>query len=194
MDVLAAIGLATEAPHPTDLRKERIMKKHNIITPTMYRTIISQVIYMAIVMLTLLYAGPTMFGIEYNLISGDLYNSDGTPAPRLLHQTLLFQTFMLMNIFNMFNCRVLTSEEAKEYNVFSRLYSNWWFLIILLFELNVQVAIAGYPSVGKIFGTTPLTFAMHMTAIGAGLFTFVVAAIAKATPDSWLESFPKVPE
>ena len=52
----------------------------------------------------------------------------------------------------------------------------------------------GYPSVGKIFGTTPLTWAMHLTAVGAGLGTFVVAAIAKATPDSWLEAFPKVPE
>jgi Ca2+-transporting ATPase len=68
MDVLAAIALATEAPHPTKLRKDRIKKTDNFVIPVMWRQIFSQVLYQAIVMLVLLYLGPMMFGIEYKLV------------------------------------------------------------------------------------------------------------------------------
>ena len=45
MDVLAAIAFATENPHPTEIRKERVRVKDRIITPPMMRSIISQAIY-----------------------------------------------------------------------------------------------------------------------------------------------------
>lgn len=45
MDVLAAIAFSTENPHPTDIRKERINNKENIITKPMMRSILSQSIY-----------------------------------------------------------------------------------------------------------------------------------------------------
>ena len=45
MDVLAAIAFATENPHPTDIRKERINAADNIITKPMMRSILSQSIY-----------------------------------------------------------------------------------------------------------------------------------------------------
>jgi Ca2+-transporting ATPase len=45
LDVLAAIALATEPPHPKELRKERIRKTDKPITPVMWRQIISQVLY-----------------------------------------------------------------------------------------------------------------------------------------------------
>jgi hypothetical protein len=75
-------------------------------------------------MLTLLYAGPTIFGIEFNLIKTHKRNEDGAPTWRLQHDTLLFQTFVLMNIFNMFNCRVLPSRERKELNFMTHIFGN----------------------------------------------------------------------
>jgi hypothetical protein len=39
MDTLAALALATEPPHPTELRKERIRKHDKIIMPIMVRNI-----------------------------------------------------------------------------------------------------------------------------------------------------------
>jgi Ca2+-transporting ATPase len=45
MDVLAAIALASEAPHPTELKKERIKKGDNFVVPIMWRAIWSQVLY-----------------------------------------------------------------------------------------------------------------------------------------------------
>lgn len=45
MDTLAAIALATEPPHPTDLKKEKIKKYDRIIVKSMWRQILSQAIY-----------------------------------------------------------------------------------------------------------------------------------------------------
>jgi len=67
MDVLAAIALATEAPHPTQLRKERVKKSDKIVTPIMWRSISAQVIYQLVSMIVLLYATPAMFDMRYNM-------------------------------------------------------------------------------------------------------------------------------
>ena len=66
MDVLAAIAFATEHPHPTELRKERIKSKDKIFTPLMLRAISSQALYQFLVMIILLYFGPSMFNIDYD--------------------------------------------------------------------------------------------------------------------------------
>ena len=151
MDVLAAIALSTEAPHPTKLRAERIKKSDKILTPLMWRAVTSQALYQALVMLILLFAGPSMFGIGYNLIKTPLLNAEGTPTYHLQHNTLMFQTFMMMNLFNMFNCRKLGSEHDPMFNIFEGIHRNWWFLIVWLGELNLQLFMVGYASLGKIF-------------------------------------------
>lgn len=89
MDTLAALALGTEAPHPTVLRKERIKKKDKIMLPIMWRSILSQFIYQALVMVILLYFGPSMFDISYDLVSTEL-RENGAPTNRLVHYTFLF--------------------------------------------------------------------------------------------------------
>ena len=142
-------------------------------------------------MLTLLYAGPTIFEIEYNLIKTHKRNQDGSPTWRLQHDTLLFQTFVLMNIANMFNCRVLPSKKRRELNIVTHIFCNYWFMIIVLAELNIQVAMTGYPHFCVIFGTTPITFAMQMTALGCALGSLVVGFFTKLTPYKWTNFYDK---
>merc|ERR1719464_160216 len=72
----------------------------------MMRSIITQSIYQLVVMLCLLYAGPGAAGISYGLYTTELA-VDGVPTFRMQHQTFMFQCFVMMNIFNMVNCRVL---------------------------------------------------------------------------------------
>lgn len=195
MDVLAAIALSTEAPHPTKLRAERIKKNDKILTPLMWRAVTSQALYQAIVMLVLLFAGPAMFGISYNLIKTPLYKGDSmTPTYHLQHNTFMFQTFMMMNLFNMFNCRKLGSEQDPMFNVFEGIHRNWWFLIVFLAEINLQFLMVGYSGSGKLFMTTPITLGMHLTAFFLGLGSLAVAAIVKKTPNKWLEMFPQLNE
>ena len=73
MDTLAAIALATEPPHPTDLKKEKIKKYDKIILKGMWRQILSQSLYQMIVLLVLMYAGPYMFDINYDYINEPFY-------------------------------------------------------------------------------------------------------------------------
>ena len=93
MDVLAAIALATEVPRKT-LSSNRVRLTgpgaEKILTPYMWRAVSFQVIYQGIVMLGLLYGGPELFGIGYNLYSTTLRTAGGAPTSHLVHKTLMF--------------------------------------------------------------------------------------------------------
>ncbi len=162
-------------------------------------------------MLVLTYLGPKMFDIEYNLYKTEMKNANGTASFRMLHQTFLFQTFIMMNLFNMINCRVLDAmpkrqeieessiEEASQgnkpnFNIFQRPFSNFWFWIIFFGELNVQFLMVGYAWLGVFFTTTPLSFGMHMTAVGLGLASWGVCALTKLTGDKLINSMPEFGE
>ena len=170
-----------------------------------------QFIYQIIVMLVLTYLGPKICDIEYNFYSTEMKNADGTPSYRMLHQTFLFQTFIMMNLFNMINCRVLDAmpvraeieessiEEASQknkpnFNIFTRPFNNFWFWIIFFGELNVQMLMVGYAWLGVFFTTTPLTFGMHMTAVGLGLGSWAVCALTKLTGDKTINAMPEFGE
>lgn len=199
MDVLAAIALASETPHPTQLRKERIKKKDKIITPFMKRTIMSQVIYQLVVMLTMLYFGEMMFNfcdkIEdtdvneecyYDMVN-DALTADG--GARMRHYSFLFQCFVLMNVFNTFNCRKLPSHEDPEYNVFSRLHTNIWFIIVVAAEFVIQWFFAT-GALKSLLLTSNLDLPMSITALSLGVGSLIVAAITKATPAELVYKFP----
>jgi hypothetical protein len=82
------------------------------------------------------------FDKQFNIITEpDRYeeategHDKGTPTNRLRKDTLCFHTFMLMNIINMINCRVVNENEN---NVFKTIFDNSLFWIIFLLEMVVQ--------------------------------------------------------
>jgi len=101
---------------------------------------------------------------------------------------------MLMNLFNMLNCRTLPTEEDKQFNIVNHLNGNWWFSIILLFELNLQFFMVGYPALSSMFMTTPITLGMHLTALGFALGALGVGAASKTVPVEHLEFLPRIEE
>ena len=212
MDVLAAIAFATENPHPENIRKERIRPNDKIITKAMMRGILTQSVYMIIVMLILMYAGPAASDRPYNLYSTELVEN-GVDSSRMIHQTFMFHCFVIMNLFNMVNCRILdpmpveqsieehSLEEASEvnqvkpqYNIFTRPFSNLWFWIIMFLELNLQYFLVGYQAIGALFSTTPMTPGMHITAFCLGLGSWIIAAIVKATGPKMINAMPEFGE
>lgn len=128
-----------------------------------------------------------MFGIKYNLVKEPVKMNDGQPTARMQHYTMLFHTFVLMNTLNMINCRVIGSEEQRELNIFRRLHLNWFFSVIVLAILNFQFAIVSYPFLRGIFGCTPLTLSMHITAFSLALFGLVLGLAVKFTPYEWAD-------
>ena len=81
----------------------------------------------------------------------------------------------MMNLFNQINCRKIGSKDDPELNVFEAIHHNWWFLIVLLSELNLQLIMVSYPTFQIFFMTTPITLWMHFTAIMFGFGSLLVA-------------------
>lgn len=162
MDTLAAISLATEPPHPEELKLERQKKGEKIISPAMWRNIVGHCTYQLVILIVMLYTVPWWFGKGYNLVDNsniDFYGSKPgedlkyTQARiyKLQHYTMIFHTFVLMNLFNQFNSRKLG---WKDLNIFEGFFNNFKFLLVVFLEFGFQYLIVEFG--GQIFRTTPL--------------------------------------
>jgi len=113
MDTLGAVAICTE-PFQAKKRNEghsnRISRKDKILTLVMWRNIFGQVVYQTIAMLALMYFGQMMFFEEsFNLVTEklryaeaneELGISENDPTNKMRHHTMIFHTFVLMNLFN----------------------------------------------------------------------------------------------
>ena len=76
-----------------------------------------------------------MYNEPFDIITESLYDKALEPTDRLKKDTLCFHTFMLMNIINMINCRVVNPNES---NVFKTLLDNPLFIFIFMLEMIIQ--------------------------------------------------------
>jgi magnesium-transporting ATPase (P-type) len=156
MDTLAAISLATEPPHPISMKLEKQKKNDRIILPVMWRNILGQVGYQLIILIVMLYTVPWWFGKGYDLVDNyriTFVGSNVDEVHKLQHYTMLFHTFVLMNLFNQLNSRKIG---WKDLNIFDQFFNNFYFLIVLVLEFVVQYGIVELG--GSIFRTSPLTW------------------------------------
>jgi magnesium-transporting ATPase (P-type) len=159
MDILAAIAIGTEPFSKQEMVSFRISRKDKIILPSMWRTILGQALYQIIVLIVLTYFGEFIFFDQsFNLIYTPLRNEAGDPTNRMILDTIVFHTFILMNMFNQMNCRVVAEDQI---NVFVTLFTNPLFFIVGIFEIGIQTWMIqlGSSDLGSILvGTAPLTF------------------------------------
>ena len=157
----------------------------------MWRQIIGQAVYQLIVMLTLMYFGNMMFFDEaWNLVDEPPLSQN-----RLTLNTIMFQTFILMNLFNQFNCRIVdtdTSIENKEnihpFNI--QLLHSPYFWMVTIFEFGVTYLMvdAGGSELGSaLIGTYSLTTNQTIVCWVLGLLTFAVNAALKYVPMNFFE-------
>ncbi len=71
---------------------------------------------------------------------------------KLLHHTLIFQTFVFMQLFNWINARKI----GPELNVFKHICNNCIFFIVLILTLIVQILLVDLG--GKALQTQTLNF------------------------------------
>nr|POE47533.1 calcium-transporting atpase 2 [Quercus suber] len=129
MDTMAALALATDPPTRKILDRKPDKKSAPLFSVTMWKMIIGQAIYQLTVTLVLYFAG-------YHIL-----NYDDSPFEADLHhrqlQTLVFNTFVWMQIFNALNNRRLDNR----FNVFEGLFRNWFFVGIFLIMMGGQILI-----------------------------------------------------
>lgn len=115
----------------------RIARKDPMMRPFMWQQILVQVAYQAFVLTILMFFGGLILFRENrpNLIMTPLRDSQGIGTNRLIMDTFIFHVFMLMNLFNAINCRVIALNEK---NALSTIHHNMIFVFVLIAEFCFQ--------------------------------------------------------
>jgi len=92
------------------------------------------------------------------------------------HYTILFNTFVWMNLFNMLACRKIGWSDVR---LHEHLFNNKWFFFVLAIEVVLQWFIIEFPGLNEIFRTTHLRWSMHITCFTFGFGALVVNIAAK---------------
>jgi len=157
MDTMAALALATDPPTPDLLDRRPYAKNENPITKRMQVNIIGQAIFQLIVNGAVLYCGNWMFGIDDEKV----------------HRTLIFNVFVMCQVFNEINCRKL----GTEWNTLAGFFSNYICVAVLFFTLIMQYLIIEYG--GEFASTTPLNQTQWLQCIGLGSLGIPVSFLLK---------------
>ena len=126
MDTFAALALATDAPTEKILDRKPTPKSASLITTNMWKMIIGQAIYQLVVTFVLYFAGSSILGYSEN---------DATLQTEL--NTMVFNTFVWMQIFNEFNNRRLDNK----LNIFEGAHRNAFFIVINIIMVAGQIMI-----------------------------------------------------
>ncbi|RMC03476.1 hypothetical protein DUI87_20675 [Hirundo rustica rustica] len=128
MDTLASLALATEPPTEALLLRKPYGRNKPLISRTMMKNILGHAFYQLVVVFTLLFAGEKIFDID----SG---RNAPLHAPPSEHYTIVFNTFVMMQLFNEINARKIHGER----NVFEGIFNNAIFCSIVLGTFVVQL-------------------------------------------------------
>lgn len=132
MDSLASLALASEPPNPELLKQPPVNRSQHLISKRMWANMLGHAVYQIVVILALFFDGYRWFGIP----------AGWTKHEPSIHYTIIFNTFVWMQLFNEFNCRNLSGE----LNVFKGVLKNPLFCGIWLSTSVIQVLIVEYGS------------------------------------------------
>jgi Ca2+-transporting ATPase len=164
MDTFAALALATDPPTRSLLDRKPDLKSAPLITLRMWKMIVGQAIYQLTVTLFLYFAG-----------AGILQYDDADQKGQL--PTLIFNTFVWMQIFNALNNRRLDNR----FNVLEGITHNWFFIIIFLIMIGGQTTIIFVGGIA--FSVKGITGTQWGISVGLGFLSLPVGMIVRLIPD-----------
>ncbi|KAL9377225.1 hypothetical protein Peur_031345 [Populus x canadensis] len=165
MDTLGALALATEPPTDHLMNRSPVGRREPLITNIMWRNLLIQAAYQVTVLLILNFRGESILGLEHE-----------TPQRATqVKNTLIFNAFVLCQIFNEFNAR-----KPDEINIFKGISKNHLFIAIIGITLVLQVIIVEF--VGKFTSTVKLNWKQWLISIIIGFISWPLAALAKLIP------------
>ncbi|KAM1181164.1 hypothetical protein ACFX1X_020446 [Malus domestica] len=158
MDTLGALALATEKPAKELMKKKPVGRTEPLITNIMWRNLLPQALYQIAILLTLQFKGKSIFGVEDKV-----------------KDTLIFNTFVLCQVFNEFNARKL---EKK--NVFRGIHTNKLFLGIIGVTILLQVVMVEF--LKKFADTERLNWGQWGACVGIAAVSWPIGWIVKSIP------------
>ncbi|XWS64693.1 hypothetical protein CRYUN_Cryun05aG0025200 [Craigia yunnanensis] len=158
MDTFGALALATERPTNDLMKKPPVGRSKPLISNIMWRNLIAQALYQVAILLTLQFRGKSIFGVDEKV-----------------KNTLIFNTFVLCQVFNEFNARKL---EKK--NIFQGLHKSKLFLGIIGITIIFQVVMVEF--LKRFANTQRLNWGQWGTCIGIGALSWLLGWLVKLIP------------
>nr|XP_020472856.1 plasma membrane calcium-transporting ATPase 3 isoform X2 [Monopterus albus] len=169
MDTFASLALATEPPTEALLLRKPYGRNNPLISLTMMKNILGHGAYQLVIIFTLLFIGERMFNID----SG---RNAPLHSPPSEHYTIIFNTFVLMQLFNEINARKIHGER----NVFDGIFGNPIFCSIVLGTFAVQIVIVQFG--GKPFSCSPLNIEQWLWCLFVGVGELLWGQVIATVP------------
>ncbi|KAI8178051.1 Calcium-transporting ATPase 2 [Colletotrichum sp. SAR 10_75] len=176
MDTFAALALATDPPTEKILDRPPQPKSAPLITINMWKMIIGQAIFQLVITITLYFAGP------------EILNYDRNSEDEMLQlDTIIFNTFVWMQIFNEFNNRRLDNK----FNVLEGVHRNQFFIFINLLMVGLQVGIVFVG--GRVFEIKEggLNGSQWAICLVVAFMSMPWGVVVRIFPDIWFEKAAK---
>ncbi|XP_022743353.1 calcium-transporting ATPase 12, plasma membrane-type-like [Durio zibethinus] len=158
MDTLGALALATEQPTNDLMDKPPVGRTEPLITKVMWRNLIAQALYQVAILLIFQFKGKSIFSVTEKV-----------------KDTLIFNTFVLCQIFNEFNARNLDKK-----NIFKGIHKNKLFLAIIGVTLIVQAVMVEF--LQRFANTERLDWKQWGACIGIAALSWPIGWIVKCIP------------
>ncbi|XP_056280419.1 plasma membrane calcium-transporting ATPase 1a isoform X2 [Pseudoliparis swirei] len=174
MDTFASLALATEPPTEALLLRKPYGRNKPLISRTMMKNILGQGVFQLVIIFTLLFAGERIFDID---------SGRNTPlhAPPTEHYTIVFNTFVLMQLFNEINARKIHGER----NVFEGIFNNLIFCSIVFGTFIIQIVIVQFG--GKPFSCVALSIDQWLWCTFLGFGSLLWGQVISTIPTSRLK-------
>ncbi|KAK9054776.1 hypothetical protein SSX86_025855 [Deinandra increscens subsp. villosa] len=163
MDTLGALALATEPPTDHLMHRSPVGRREPLVTNIMWRNLIIQALYQVAILLVLNFRGT------------DILNLKKDARGHAVKNTLIFNTFVLCQIFNEFNAR-----KPEEVNVFSGVTKNRIFMGIIGITFMLQVVIIQF--LGKFTSTVRIGWNLWVVSFVIGILSWPLAMVGKLIP------------
>ncbi|MBV94969.1 Plasma membrane calcium-transporting ATPase 4, partial [Eschrichtius robustus] len=174
MDTFASLALATEPPTDSLLKRRPYGRNKPLISRTMMKNILGHAVYQLTVIFFLVFAGEKFFDID----SGRRAPLHSPPSQ---HYTIIFNTFVLMQLFNEINSRKIHGER----NVFSGIFRNLIFCSVVLGTFVSQIIIVEFG--GKPFSCTNLTLSQWFWCLFIGIGELLWGQVISTIPTQSLK-------
>lgn len=182
MDTFAALALATDPPTRGVLTRKPVPKSAGLFTLNMWKMIIGQAVFQLVVTLILYFGGASILSYESDREARQL-------------RTLVFNTFVWMQIFNQVNSRRLDNK----FNIFEGIHRNKFFALMCSIMIGGQVLIIFVG--GSAFSVVRLNGPQWGYSIVLGFLSWPMGIvirlipdelIAKCIPGKWKNKKPKI--
>ncbi|KAG6471342.1 calcium-transporting ATPase 7, plasma membrane-type-like [Zingiber officinale] len=166
MDTMGALALATDTPTRELMEKPPVGRTAPLITSVMWRNLLAQALFQVAVLLVFQFQGESLLGWS-----------------EAENNTMIFNTFVLCQVFNEFNARKL---EKK--NVFQGIHKNKLFLGIVAVTVVLQVMMVEF--LKKFAGTVRLGWGQWGICVGIAAISWPIGWLVKFIPvvdNPWLQ-------